>query len=193
MWGGFFVNVYESCPVLASQHFTLRLVEPADASALLDVYSNKDTIRLCNSDNCTYGFKLENLQQAQACIAAWLSEYAKGYFVRWAIVAAGRVIGTVELFHRESEDAFHHHGLLRLDVHPDWENADALCELLNLLQRSAYDLFDCNALATKAPSFALVRRDALRLCGWEPSPHVLIGSNGMTYGDYWVRMKDCGK
>lgn len=32
-----------------------------------------------------------------------LSEYAKGTFVRWAIV-----IGTVELFHRESENAFKH-------------------------------------------------------------------------------------
>lgn len=187
------MNVYENCPVLASERFILRLVEPADASDLLNVYSNEDTIRLCNSDNCTYGFRLDDLQQAQGCIAAWLSEYAQGYFVRWAIVTAGRVIGTVELFHRVSEDAFNHHGLLRLDVHPDWEKPADLSELLNLLQRYAYELFDCSALATKAPAFGAARREALRQCGWEPSPYALMGNHGATYGDYWVRKKDAGE
>lgn len=181
------MNVYESCPVLQSQHFTLRLVEPGDAPALLAVYSSEETIRLCNSDNCTYGFRLDNLQQAQACIDAWLQEYAMGCFVRWAILTEERVIGTVELFHRISQDAFNHHGLLRLDVHQDWENPAALCELLALLNQHAYSLFGCASLATKAPTFAAARQQALRQCGYVPSANLLMGSNGTAYGDYWVR------
>lgn len=184
------MNVYETCPVLRSQHFTLRLVEMADAPDLLAVYSNEETIRLCNSDSCTYGFRLENMQQAEACIAAWLREYAKGYFVRWAIVAEGRAIGTVELFHRESADAFNHHGLLRLDVLPEWENPSALKEMLTLLHQHAYALFHCSILATKAPSFAHVRQEALRQCGYMPSVSMLMGPDGTAYGDYWVRMQD---
>lgn len=183
------MNVYESCPVLHSQHFTLRLVESEDAAALLAVYSNAETIRLCNSDNCTYGFRLENLQQAQACIAAWRQEYAMGHFVRWAILAENQAVGTVELFHRISQDAFNHHGLLRLDVHPDWENTSALCELLTLLNRHAYELFGCPIIATKAPAFAAVRQQALHQCGYMPSASMLIGSDGTAYGDYWVRLQ----
>lgn len=181
------MNVYESCPVLQSQHFTLRLVEPADAPALLAVYSNADTIRLCNSDNCTYGFRLDSLEQAEACIAAWLQEYAAGAFVRWAIVAEGKAIGTVELFRRVSEDAFNRHGLLRLDVLSEYETPAALCELLTLLNQHAYKLFDCPCLATKAPAFADVRQQALRQCGYVPSASPLVGANGAAYGDYWVR------
>lgn len=187
------MNVYESCPVLRSRHFTLRLVEPEDAPALLAVYSNAETIRLCNSDNCTYGFRLENLHQARACIAAWLQEYAMGHFVRWAIVAEEQVIGTVELFHRIAEDAFNHHGLLRLDVLPAWENPSALCQLLTLLNRHAYELFDCPILATKAPSFAKTRQQALRQCGYMPSASMLMGHDGTAYGDYWVRLQDTPK
>lgn len=187
------MNVYETCPVLKSQHFTLRPVEMTDAPDLLAVYSNEETVRLCNSDNCTYGFRLENMQQAEACIDAWLWEYAQGHFVRWAIVAEGRAIGTVELFHREAADAFNHHGLLRLDVLPEWENPADLEELLTLLHQHAYGLFHCAVLATKAPDFAVARQEALRRCGYAPSASMLMGPDGTAYGDYWVRLEDTPK
>lgn len=136
---------------------------------------------------CSYGFRLDSLQQAQTCVAAWLYEYSMGNFVRWATVTDGQVIGTVELFHRLSEDAFNHHGLLRLEVLPDWEDPATLCELLTPLHQHAYTLFDCFILTTKAPDFATVRQQALQQCGYMPSANMLVGNHGTAYGDYWVR------
>lgn len=182
------MDVYEVCPVLQSEHFTLRLVERDDAPGLLKVYSDERAVRLCNSDNCHYGtFRLDTLEDTLKCIDAWRNEYGLRYFVRWTILAAGEAIGTVELFHREAADAFNHHGLLRLDIRPDYETVPHLCELLELLHRHAYALFDCPILATKAPAFAAARIEALTKCGYIRSASCLIGHDGTEYGDYWVR------
>ena len=182
------MSVYETCPVLQSRHFTLRLVEPGDAPGLLQVYSDDRAVRLCNSDNCHYGtFRLDTLEDTLNCISAWRQEYSLGHFVRWAILHQGHAVGTVELFHREAQDAFNHHGILRLDVHPDHENTADLEELLELLHGHAYELFDCPILATKALSFAAARIQALTKCGYIPSASYLIGHDGTEYGDYWVR------
>lgn len=51
------MNVYKHCPMLASERLALRPVDPSDAPELLNVYSNKEMLRLCSSDNCTYGFR----------------------------------------------------------------------------------------------------------------------------------------
>ena len=184
------MNVYEKCPVLQSERFTLRLVEEADAPALLKVYSDESTVRLCNSDNCHYGtFRLSTLEETQQCIRAWLQEYGLGHFVRWAVVAEGEAIGTVELFHREAQDAFNHHGLMRIDLRSDHETEGELVELLELLHQHVYELFDCPILATKAPGFALVRHQALVKCGYICSASKLISHDGTEYGDYWVRQE----
>lgn len=182
------MGVYDVCPVLKSRNFTLRLVEREDAPGLLRVYSDEETVRLCNSDNCHYGtFRLDSLEDTLKCIDAWRHEYGLGYFVRWSILKGDDPIGTVELFHREAADAFNHHGLLRLDLRSDWETLPVMTELLELLHRHAYELFDCAILATKAPAFATVRRAALKVCGYMPSESVIIGHDGTEYGDYWVR------
>ena len=182
------MSVYDVCPVLKSEHFTLRLVEREDAPGLLRVYSDEETVKLCNSDNCHYGtFRLDSLEDTLRCIDAWRNEYGLGYFVRWTILAEEEAVGTVELFHREAQDAFNHHGLLRLDLRSDYETLPVLKELLGLLHRHAYELFDCPILATKAPEFAEVRRQALRACGYMLSESKLIGHDGTEYGDYWVR------
>ena len=182
------MDVYEICPVLQSEHFTLRLVEREDAPGLLKVYSDDRAVRLCNSDNCHYGtFRLDTLEDTLKCIDAWRHEYGLRNFVRWTILAEGEAIGTVELFHREAADAFNHHGLLRLDIHPDYETVPHLCELLELWHRHAYVLFDCPILATKAPAFAAHRIEALSKCAYIRSASCLSGHDSTDYGDYSVR------
>ena len=184
------MNVYEACPVLHSEHFTLRLPERADAPALLKVYSDEKSVPLFNSDNC-HGddFHYTTLESMLQAVDFWLDSYAHGYFVRWTILHGQEPIGTVELFHREAADAFNHHGLLRLDLRSDWETVLALVELLALLHRHAYDLFGCEILATKAPGHAAARQQALREQGYIPSASLLMGWDGTEYGDYWVRAR----
>lgn len=174
------MSVYQACPVLTTLRFTLRLVSWEDAPGLLRVYSDEKAWPLFNADNCHYGaFRMTNLADMERSIALWLDEYAQGNFVRWTILTEGDPIGTVELFHRIAEDALGDHGLLRLDLRSDWETTSALTELLDLLAAHAYDLFDCDALATKAIPLAAARREALAQCGWQETG----------WADYWVRRK----
>jgi len=183
------MGVYEVCPVLKSQRFTLRLVEMADAAGLLEVYSDEKAVPLFNGDNCNGDdFHYTTLARMEQAIDFWMKSYYEWKcFVRWTVLAGEEPIGTVELFHRGAADAFNHHGLLRLDLRSDWETLPALTELLDLLHRHAYELFDCAILATKATACATVRRAALKACGYMPSESVIIGHDGTEYGDYWVR------
>ena len=183
------MNVYENCPVLSSPRLTLRLVEKEDAPALLKVYSDGRAVPLFNSDNCNGDtFHYTTLQRMEQAIDFWLRSYREWRcFVRWTILAQGEAIGTVELFHRQAEDAFNHHGLLRIDLRPDYEKESILRELLDLLHSHAYQLFDCGILATKAPAFAAERIAALTGCGYIRSANCIIGHDGTEYGDYWVR------
>ena len=183
------MNVYDVCPVLKSEHFTLRLVEMGDAPGLLKVYSDEQTVPLFNGDNCNGDdFHYTTLERMEQAIDFWCKSYFEWkYFVRWTILAGTEPIGTVELFHRLAEDAFNHHGLLRLDLRSDYETLPVLTEILDLLHRHAYELFDCPILATKAPAFAQVRCEALQRCGYIPSASKIVGHDGTEYGDYWVR------
>ena len=45
-------NISETCPVLESEKFLLRLVENEDCDDLLKVYSDKNALPFFNSDNC---------------------------------------------------------------------------------------------------------------------------------------------
>lgn len=184
------MNVYDLCPELVSTHFTLRLVEMADAPALLQVYSDPAALPLFNADNCHYGaFHMETLAAMEGCIRAWLAEYEQGHFARWTVLDGAEPVGTVELFKRIAGDDFGHHGLLRLDLRSDYEREAVLSELFSLLSAHAYALFDCDALATKAVPAATERCRALEKCGFMLSAGRLIGHDGTRYGDYWVREK----
>jgi len=183
------MSVYDVCPVLKSEHFTLRLVEREDTPGLLKVYSDERAVPLFNGDNCNGDdFHYTTMERMEQAIDFWLKSYYEWKcFVRWTILAGDEPIGTVELFHREAEDAFNHHGLLRLDLRSDYERLSVLLELLELIHRYAYELFDCPILATKAPAFAGERCGALARSGYIASASRIVGHAGTEYGDYWVR------
>ena len=60
------------------------------------------------------------------------------------------VIGTIELFQRNSHDYFTECGLLDLDLRSDYENEVAIKEILSLIISPTFELFKCNKIATKA-------------------------------------------
>lgn len=181
-------NVYEECPTLENESFKLRLVEKADAPDLLKVYSDEKAVPLFNSDNCDGDdFYYRTLERMEKEIEFWLWAYKDKGFVRWSILdkASNEAVGTIELFHRESEDYFNHCGLLRLDLRSDYERKDRIVEILSLIMEQAYGLFDCAMLATKAIPSALERRMALKTLGYQETGEMLVSPKGINYGDYW--------
>ena len=181
-------DVYTHCPTLTGSALTLRPVVPEDAEALLAVYRDETRIPFFNSDNC-HGdnFHCPTPERMQQAVRFWLDSYAHGYFVRWAVVAAGTPIGTVECFHRVAADAYGGCALLRIDLRADMENAAVNGECLDLLLPHLKALFHAGRAAIKAPPVAEERIAAQKARGFVPGDAPLIGHDGTCYGDYWVR------
>ena len=112
------MNIYETCPVLESEKFIIRLFQDDDCDDLLKVYSDKNALPFFNSDNCDGdNFYYSTKERMTDAIGFWHMAYENGWFVRMSIVdkAVEAVIGTVELCVRVSEDAFDNMGILRVD------------------------------------------------------------------------------
>ncbi len=186
------MDIYERCPEFTSPRFHLRQVRMEDWEDLLKVYSDPAAVPIFNSDNCTGDFYMTREEDMKACIDFWLREYGMRYYIRWSVVdrASGEAVGTIELFHRTAEDFYNHVGLLRLDLRPDFENPEAISELMSLLLPPAYGLFDCPVMATKIPACAQVRRDTLTRMGFQPCAEPLYGHDGTAYRDYYVARRE---
>ena len=128
----------------------------------------------------------------QEAIAFWLESCQKRYFVRWTILDKPRetAIGTVEEFHRHADDAFDHCCGLRVDVKSEYENAEDLTAILNLIVKPTFDLFTCREVITKIPVYAAERMKAVKRVGFAKSEELLIGIIDVyAYKDYWTRIK----
>ena len=183
------MNIYEHCPTLESNRILLRLVQADDCEDLLAVYSDRNALPFFNSDNCGGdNFYYATTVRMQEALSFWQTAYENGWFVRLAIVdkAAERVIGTIELCLRVSEDDFDHMGILRVDVGSDFEQADMLAEIFALIAPQMKALLGCRGVITKAPIYAVERIRAIQRVGFVQSDQYLIGSNGYAYDGYWT-------
>ena len=185
-------DVYEVCPVFEGSRFLLRPIAQTDCADLLVVYSDEKAVPLFNSDNC-HGddFHYTTMERMRAALDFWRYSYEQRYFVRWTIVdkTLEKVIGTIELFNRQAEDYFTDCGLLRLDLHSDYERSKEIREILELILQQGYELFDCSMIATKAVPKAEDRRQVLEQMGFAAREEKLIGHDGTQYGDYFALCK----
>ena len=183
------MNPYEKCPILENENFLLRFVEADDAKDLLLVYSDEKAWPIFNSDNCVDDFCYTTLEQMQKTIDFWQREYKKKYYVRWAIIDKNinNAIGTIELFNRKAEDYFDDCGLLRLDLHSDYECVDSIKEIMLLILSDAFEMFKCRMIATKVPPIAVRRKLAMEQLGFAFVDRKLIGGHdNKEYGDYYI-------
>lgn len=188
-------NPYKICPFFENENWSLRFVSEADAPELLEVYSDEKAVPLFNSDNC-HGddFHYTTMERMKKAIAFWDFSYKEKYFIRWTILkresvktSGATAVGTIELFHRDSNDYFTDCGVLRLDLRSDFEQKEMIFEILSLIVPSAFDLFDCRMIATKVPRFADERRQVVEKLGFLASEESLIGGeDGKAYTDYYV-------
>ena len=183
------MKIYESCPVLENELFRLRLTTEADCDDLLAVYSDKNALPFFNSDNCNGdNFYYNARARMLEAIRFWIWSYENRWFARLSIEdrAAEKMIGTIEICYRVSEDAFNGTGILRLDVRSDYEREEMLYGILSLAIPHMMELSGCDTLITKAPIYAVERVKALQRLGFEKSIYYLIGGHdGYAYNGYW--------
>lgn len=189
------IDVYKKVPVFENLHFLLRQIEDSDAEDLLEVYSDKYALPLFNSDNC-HGdkFHYDTPEKMQKAMAFWKQAYNEKWFVRWSIVSKdiGKVIGTIEVFHRDSNDYFTNTGLLRLDLKSEYETEDCVAEIVRLFLEDIYTLFDCDMVATKAVPEADKRCKGLKKLNFNETDQCLVGEDGTEYHDYYIRKRFAG-
>lgn len=186
------MNVYEKCPVLENNNFLLRFVKETDASDLLSVYADEKAVPFFNSDNCNGDdFHYTTLERMKQAIEFWLFSYKERYFVRWSVVnkKTDTAVGTIELFNRRADDYFNSCGILRLDLHSDYEKTDIILDILGIIIPPAYELFECGMIASKAVPAAKKRITAFERYGFVHTDEKLIGHDGTAYGDYFVLRK----
>lgn len=186
-------DISTSVPTFENDKYLIRFVQESDTNELLAVYSDKNALPFFNSDNC-HGdnFYYPDLEKMKNAVAFWLSAYPSKWFVRWSIIdkTIKKAIGSIELFHREADDAFDNVGLLRLDLRSDYEKANIIEEIANLIIEPAYSLFYTDRIVTKVPLYAVERQEAFTKLGFQKSNEFLIGTlDGYAYKDYWERMK----
>ena len=156
-------NVYTDCPILENDKYLLRFATKEDSEDLLEVYSDKYSLPFFNSDNC-HGdnFYYPTKEKMDTAIEFWLDSYEKKWFVRWSIIdkSSNKAIGSVELFHRIADDDFNDAGVLRIDLRSDYENADVIHNILDIIIPPAYELFECDEIISKIPLYAVERAQA---------------------------------
>ena len=157
------VDVYKNCPEYENEDYLVRMVCQEDRMDLLKVYSDKRAVPFFNSDNCggddfyyTFWAKSDTDGTKMYIGATQLYDPKNNGgdsegFVRLTIVskATDEAIGTIELFHRDADDYFTNCGLLRLDIHSDYEMTSEIIKILRLIMEPAYSLFHCDKIATK--------------------------------------------
>lgn len=186
-------DVYKDCPQFENERYKIRFISEKDCSDLLKVYSDKRAVPLFNNDNCGGDdFYITTEECMKKAIEYWSFEYERKGFVRWSIVDKSKdaVIGTIELFHRKANDYFTECGLLRLDIRSDYEQADHIERILSLIVVPAFELFQCDKVATKAKPEAVERVKALERLGFQSTQEKLIGHHdGAVYTYYYVLTK----
>ena len=187
------MNIYEQCPVLENERFKVRFILAEDCGDLLEVYSDKEAVKLFNSDNCDgddfYYTTPERMKQA---FDFWLFSYKEGYFVRFSIIDknTSKVIGTFEIFKRTANDYFTDCGLLRLDLSSAYEKRGIIDKILSLIIEPIFKWFDCDMIATKAIPEAEERICALENHGFSLSYEKLVGTHDYkVYDNYYVLKK----
>ena len=163
------VNPYEECPTYETKQFIFRLVEETDSEDLLQCYSDPESARLFNSDNCTSDFIFKSFDEVKNCIKLWLQHYREKYYVRFSIMDKlnERAIGTIEFFAKPvAFDEITKVGLLRLDLVSKYEKEESIIEMLETILHNFYDVFEVEHIITKAIPEAEERIAALKNKGF---------------------------
>ena len=157
------------------------------------MYSDKNALPFFNSDNCDGdNFYYSTKEKMKSVLEFWKMSYKNKWFVRMSIEdrKISKVIGTIELCLRASDDEFNDMAILRVDVSSGYENEEVLKDLFSLISPCISDLLGSKGIITKAPIYAIDRINALKQLGYTKSCYALKGKNNIMYYDYFVKRSE---
>lgn len=162
-------NVYERCPVYQSKEIALKQTTLEDASELLNCYSDRQSVPHFNSDNCPSNFFCSTVEEMQDEIRFWNLSYAAKDFVRWTAIRndTGEKIGTIEMFKRPIPSTVGSHGVLRIDLRSDQENATIIRSIVEIANSHFYYDFKVDTILTKYFPTAHERNEVLKVLGYK--------------------------
>lgn len=165
------MNPFDNRPTYETKRFTLRLVTHTDAADLLECYRNPTPSTVYNSDNCSYGYGMQNEDEIHSAIERWLEEYRERCFIRYAVIdrETSKAVGTVEVFPGFKPENMPLHGVLRIDLRRECETTSCLTELMSLTD-TLFAPFDCAKIVTRVSPMAPERVLAAKNCGFVPYP-----------------------
>lgn len=180
------MNVYQDCPKIENDKIIVRLLEAKDEADLFLVYSDPKAVNFFNSDNCNDNFYYDTIAKMHGAMSFWLEAYKCGYFVRLSVVdkETDKVVGTYEVYYRESNDSFNDSCFVRLDLRSDYEREAFIYECLSLCKESFVKFFDTKKLVTKSFGNDTARYQALKKLGFIDSKGSLITNDGKKFDSY---------
>ncbi len=180
------MNPYKECPILESKEFIFRQVRVEDAKDLLECYSDRESVKIFNSDNCPIDFYFDDIIELSKLIEFWLKEYSYEGYVRFAVVEkkSNKAIGTIEIFAKKGVyDKYGSVGTLRLDLASIYETEEYLTDILEMVEGHFKDIFNIDSIITKAAPYAKQRVSILLKRGF-----YLLTQNDVTkYNDYYIK------
>ena len=177
-------DVYVECLTYKMEMVSLKQTNVDDAEELLKCYSDERSLPLFNSDNCEGdNFYYTTMERMKKAIDFWDFSYKNRYFVRWTIIlnSTNEKIGTIEMFHRLAEDEFNHYGVLRIDLQSKYEIIPIISEILEIVNNNFFEVFEVEAILTKAIPEAKERICSLGQNGYSP-----LGKRLLSYDNYYV-------
>ena len=177
---------YLECPEYDSEHFRLRLVSMDDAEDLYLCYNDPQAQAIFNSDNCTSDFKFSSIEHLKAYMEGWLDAYKNRWFIRYSIIdkKTEKAIGTMEIFGGPIGGERSEFGVLRIDVRHEYENEEALTELIKMTDSFFGDV-NTEKFITKAIPEAAQRINALTRNGYVPTH---VGDGGSRREHYYMKL-----
>jgi [ribosomal protein S5]-alanine N-acetyltransferase len=164
------LSPYETCPILETDHFLLRLVSEEDAEDLLVCYSDTKSQAVFDSENFISNLFYTTVDEMTNCIRFWLQEYGQKMYVRFAVVDKDiqKPIGTVEMFNAKGHLNDYGNGILRIDLASRYESTEYISELLQLANDHFYELFGVDLIVIKGRPAEKERVHALTSNGYSP-------------------------
>jgi hypothetical protein len=181
-------DIYEECPIYKKKLITLRQTSMEDVQELLKCYSDEKAVPFFNSDNCNGDdFHYTTMERMIQAIDFWKFSYKNKYFVRWTVIFnhTKKKVGTIEMFHRASNDEFNHYGILRIDLQSNYETQPVIDDILEIVNENFYKAFDVESILIKAIPAATERISSLVQKGYQSINRKLV-----IYDDYFVNKEN---